>query len=145
MRAAGKPVISVGIPLTATDRAAIFTIGHDVLAMSAEKLEPSIDKFERLRSDATLVTRVDAARGRWLVVSEPWSIYNGWTARTTSGAQCAIDKADGVSSSIFMPKGESTLRADYAPKSVRLGLWLFATGLIAALFVALWPTRARLA
>ena len=90
MRSAGKPVISVGIPLTETDRAGIFKIGHDVLAMAAEKLEPSIDKFERLRSDATEITRIDSARGRWLVVSEPWSIYDGWTAHTDSGDRKSV-------------------------------------------------------
>ncbi len=143
MRALNRPVITVGIPLSDIDRAEVFKIGHDVLAMAALELEPSIDKFERLRSDATAVTRLDATRGRWLVVSEPWSIYNGWTAQLASGAARAIDEADGVSSAVFMPAGESTLRADYAPKSARNGLWLFAAGLLSALLVSLWPVRAQ--
>lgn len=144
MRALGKTVVTVAVPLSAEDLASVLLVEHDILAMKALNLEPAIDGFERLSSSATIVKRADATRGRWLVLSEPWWLYPGWEARTASGTLANIERADGFSSAIFVPAGEDSVRADYAPKSSRVGLWLYLAGIVIALLVALLPARSQL-
>ncbi|HTF87332.1 MAG TPA: hypothetical protein VK843_02905 [Planctomycetota bacterium] len=145
MRADGKGerVIEISAEVSDEEQARVLLLVHDKLAIDALKLEPSIDRLTRRASDSTLVERSDAARGRWLVVSEPWSIYAGWNVVAASGASLSIARADGISSAVFLPAGEKSLHAEYAPESVKTGLWLFAAGVIAGLLLILWPARPR--
>ncbi|MEO6709006.1 MAG: hypothetical protein ABI054_07960 [Planctomycetota bacterium] len=145
MRAEGRAerVLEVSAEFSDEEETRVLQLAHEKLAVFAETSEPSIDHLTRRASDSTFVERADASRGRWLVVSEPWSIYAGWKALTASGTSLPIARADGISSAVFLRAGESSLQADYAPESVKTGLWLFAAGVIAGFILILWPARAR--
>jgi hypothetical protein len=143
MRASGKRVLEVAATLSEADIAGVHSIEHDCLAVLAETREPAIDRFVRLASDTTVIERADPTRGRWLVVSEPWSTYEGWSASAKANVALAIERADGISSAVFVPAGELSLRAHYAPESVRIGLRFLAAGWVLALALILWPARAK--
>ena len=142
LRANHKQVLEVSATLSDEDRTKVQALEHE-LALAALEREPALDKFERRASDKVVVARPDSTRGRWIVVSEAWSIYSGWSARTQSNQALPIERADGVSSAVFVPAGENSLHADYAPRSVRNGLWCYAAGLLTALMLILWPARAK--
>jgi hypothetical protein len=139
MRAAGKSglVLEVGAELSEEEEVAVLALEHQ-LAVLAETREPSVGRLVRLASDATRIERTDSARGRWLVVSEAWSTYAGWSAKSAADGMLPIDRADGISSAVFVPAGTSEIRVDYAPRSARLGLWCYAAGLLLALTLILW-------
>jgi hypothetical protein len=134
--------LEVRLPLGAEDRAAVLRLEHE-LALDALEREPAAVGFERLRSDAARLTRADASRGRWVVVSEPWSVYAGWrTLRAEPvGGELSLERADGVSSAVFLPAGAHSADALYAPRSIRLGLWIHALGVLIGLCLVLWPAR----
>jgi hypothetical protein len=142
LRANDRPVLNLGTPLSEDDRAGLAELTR-TLAEATRERSASNARFERLGSGASGVRREDAALGRWMLVSEAWSLHPGWRASTESRDGLAIEIADGVSSAVFLRPGEHLLQALYAPRSVTLGLWLFAVGVAAALLAALWPEPAR--
>jgi len=142
LQARGKPVREVGAQLSPADRVSLagMLLG---LEQQASRSAAGVGSFVRRDSATVRVERSQAARGRWLVLSEPWAIYTGWSASSDSGATLALERADGISSAVFVPAGESAFTARYAPRSVAIGLACYLLGAIAALLCALWPEAAR--
>ena len=83
--------------------------------------------------------KVQSASGGVLVLSELF--YPGWEARV-NGVSEPISEVDGGLRGIPIPAGESQVRVDYAPQTVRLGGILsgltFALTLLAC---AIWLRR----
>lgn len=142
LRAAGFPVLEVASPLTEDDRRRLGELARE-LSRSASEREALAVRFEREGPGASRLTRLDASRARWILVSEPWSLYPGWRADTEARDGAAIEAADGVSSAVFLRAGEDSLRAVYAPRSVTVGLWLLALGCAFALTALCWPQARR--
>ena len=101
-------------------------------------------RFQRFGAGAAAIERTNPSRGRWVVLSEQWALYPGWNVRTATGRALSIERADGISSAVFLPAGEASFSAHYAPRSVQLGLACYVLGLLAALLIALWPERAQI-
>lgn len=74
----------------------------------------------------------------WLFVSEKY--FPGWTA-TVNGAPAAIHRANVTFRAVRVPAGRSHVEFRYAPWTVRLGMLLAFSGLLAGAFV-LWRRRA---
>lgn len=66
----------------------------------------------------------------WLVLLDAW--YPGWTARV-NGAPAEIRRADYAFRAVRVPAGESSVRFDYEPESLRVGLLLAAFSAMALL------------
>jgi hypothetical protein len=140
MLALGKPVREVGLELTDADKRNLASLVSELKPV-ANGSPAHQDAFTRLSSGEARIVRSDTGRARWVVLSEPWSIYGGWRAADGAGSALAIERADGVSSALFLDAGQPSFSANYAPESVRWGLWLYALGIVSALFMALWPER----
>lgn len=74
--------------------------------------------------------------GRFAVVSEPWSWYEGWTV-TGAGRELSVLPADGIGSAVYLGPQLHGFRARYAPRSVSWGLAACALGTLAALALVL--------
>jgi hypothetical protein len=129
----------VRLPLAATDRARL----HELAARLSHPPDPGLEvptHFERHSSREVHAGRADPSSAAWLVLSETWSLYDGWTARSDRGRELPIRRADGVVSAAFLLPGEAGLIARYEPASVHRGLLLGSVGLLGVL-VLLWPRR----
>ena len=140
-------VVRVRLPLEAGDRARLEELAtrlsqpvdadRDAAATGAARA-----RFERVSSREVRVA--DAAPPeppgpRWLVLSETWALYGGWSARSDRGRELPIRRADGVASAVLLRGDEPALEARYEPASVRRGLLLGGLGLVAALVLLCWP------
>ena len=56
-----------------------------IFPQGAQAGTPVEGRFERQGSDAAVVGRGAAGSGAFLVLSETWSLYDGWSARVTGG------------------------------------------------------------
>ncbi len=89
-------------------------------------------------SNHAISGQVQAVAPSYLVLSEVW--YPGWQA-TVNGAPAPVLQVNGGLRAVAVPSGESIVQLWFAPSSWRIGLLLFAVGLI--LMVALLVTGKR--
>ncbi|KHO46515.1 MAG: hypothetical protein QS99_C0007G0023 [archaeon GW2011_AR4] len=68
----------------------------------------------------TLTLDVHKSNG-WVFLSEQYSMYQGWEARV-DGKETAIERADGVLSAVYVPKGASSLVMTYHPRYLTEGI-----------------------
>ena len=68
--------------------------------------------------------------------------FPGWTA-TVDGLPTHIFRADYNFRAVKLPAGKSTVRFAYQPGSFRLGIVLFAIGLLILVIAWLWPRKLR--
>jgi hypothetical protein len=126
-------VVELPLPLDDVGRAALVRVAERLAEDAASGMTHAVD-FERVRpGETSLRLPSDAAwdGGRFVVVSEPWSWYPGWSV-TSGGDQLALHRADGVVTTVFVPKEATELNAVYAPRSFVVGLVLGALGLLLA-------------
>lgn len=146
MLAAGKPVKRIAgargadDEFSAEDRAALSAAVRVVAEAALVRATP-VARFERLGMESTRIVRPDAARARFVFVSEPWALYPGWSAHAEADAklELAILRADGATSAVFVPAGVDAFVARYAPPSFRRGLAISAGGWLLALALLAWP------
>jgi O-antigen/teichoic acid export membrane protein len=150
------------------DRAALlaaldhFDPRHSVLLESAPRQDiwrtlpvgrpvPSVTKV-RSESPNHLELDVTAPQAGLLVVSDTW--FPGWRAQVVEGAGAAfggqaptvevpVYRADGMLRAVPVPAGRSTVRLEYSPMSVKLGLYATFLGLIALLLLAAYALWQR--
>lgn len=127
-------VTRLHLPPDEAGRAEIDAIARRMSVRAAER-HPSPATFLRRNAEISWVVQPDVDDGRFVVVSEPWSWYAGWTAEPYW-----IHSADAVSSAVFLPAGDKAFRAKYSPTSVTFGLWIGGLGVVLALWV-LWRGR----
>ncbi|MEO6709506.1 MAG: hypothetical protein ABIP42_07995, partial [Planctomycetota bacterium] len=99
-------VIGVHSPLTDEDRARIA----DLAKLVADKIARSPAQPALFARESSGVARVELqadqapAGGRFVVLSEPWSWYPGWTAQGVGeDAPLEIRQADGICSAVLLP------------------------------------------
>lgn len=135
---AAPDALRVQLPLDAGDRARLEELASRMSRPEAGA--GGAGRFERLSSREVRAQRPESGADGWLVLSETWSLYGGWSARSDRGRELPIRRADGVVSAVLLRDGESGLEARYEPASVRHGLWLGGLGLLGLLVVG-WPLR----
>ncbi len=90
-----------------------------------EPMDPGTDSHDvaaAVRNEATSMEfRIHSAGRGLLVVGEVF--YPGWEA-TVNGLRAPIYRVDGVLRGISVPKGDSLVKLDYRPRSVRFGFAL---------------------
>jgi hypothetical protein len=145
----GLPVVRVGRPLLPGDSAALARLARTLDATDRAAVAGTLvrDSPQRTRvslpdddDDGDGVTRPRAA---WLVVSEGWSLHDGWRITTESDPPRELTsfRADGVVSALLLQPGERAVRARYAPSEARAGAALGGAGLALVLALLLWPAR----
>ena len=136
-------VTRVRLPLDAGDRDRLEQLADRLSSPDAGGAGAA--RFERRSSREVRVTIDEPPDGvpgpRWLVLSETWALYGGWSVRTDAGRDVPVRGADAVASAVLLLPGERALEARYEPASVRLGLALGAAGLLGALGLALAGRR----
>jgi hypothetical protein len=131
-RKAGVRIVSVHLPLQAEDRHALNQLA--ISAQSNSRAEGSL-AFERAGTGSTRLSASPALESsRFAVISEPWSWYPGWRIEPIPSGPAILRRADGISTALLLPAGTRGCRADYAPRSAALGLWIGLLGLLATLF-----------
>jgi len=132
------PVTSIRLPLDDEQRARLGAVAR---RLSDGAGPPGEARFERRSSDEVLVEREPSEHGAFVVLSETWSLYEGWSARATGGGDrpLPVRRADGVVSAVWLRSGETGLEARYRPAG--LGWMLAASGL--GLLLALGLVCAR--
>jgi hypothetical protein len=145
----GLPVVRVGRPLLPGDGAALARLARTLDATDRAAVAGTLvrDSPQRTRvslpdDDGDGATRPRAA---WLVVSEGWSLHDGWRITTESDPPRELTsfRADGVVSALLLQPGERAVRARYAPSEARAGAALGGAGLALVLALLLWPARRR--
>lgn len=81
-----------------------------------------------------------ADEGRWLVLSESWHLWGGWTV-DAGRDQLEQHRADGVATAVWLPQGSTTVSATYDPKGIGFALTLGAAAVIVAAALLIWPRR----
>jgi hypothetical protein len=130
-RKSGALVTTLTLPLDDAGHAAIEELAQRIHRRSLTRPPVNL-AFERKQSGTSLVSRLATETGspkRFVVVSEPWSMYPGWKA-TASGATVPIRRADGVCSAVLLEPRMQALTARYSPLSVLIGYVLGALGLL---------------
>jgi hypothetical protein len=136
--AMGLRVTWCRLPLDASDRALLHEAALRLSDASDDA--PGMGRFERISSGEVRATHAQAGRGRFLVLSETWSLYGGW-AVTAGTRRCPVRSADGVVSAVHLAPGETSIMARYTPKGVVPGLLLLLLGSAAAVLLLLIPAR----
>ncbi len=139
----GAPVVRVSSPPL---RREIPQLSHVAERLAQTGRTPDGATFARVHPGAvTVALPADSAQaiaesGRWLVLSETWHLWGGWTVEA-GDEPLTQHRADGVATAVWLPQGSATVTATYDPEGMGLALTLGAAAVIAALALALWPRR----
>jgi len=119
-------------------RAEVVVEGLDAstpVSPPAARLSTARVEFDRDEPEH-IELRVSADRSAWLVLADAW--YPGWEARI-DGREVPLLRANSLFRTVQIEAGESIVRFDFRPRSLRIGAALSAVsaiGLIA--LIALW-------
>jgi hypothetical protein len=122
-----------------------FDVFHTAILDRAprEPIDPETgvhDTAETTRNEPTIMEFRTHSSGRGiLVVSEVF--YPGWTA-TVNAQPVPIYRADGVLRGVSVPNGDSIVRFEYRPRSVRVGFALTLTAIFAAVVLGFFSRGA---
>jgi uncharacterized membrane protein YfhO len=114
----------------------------DDLPSENDRPRPATDRFAPGEVEVSapaphrLDARVTQSSGGWLVFHEQWAA--GWKA-TVNGADAPVVRADHVYRAVAIPPGDSVVRTEYEPTSMRLSALL---SLVACAAAAMFVVRA---
>lgn len=118
-------------------RRALDLVGSLSEAARARGMQHS---FTRVNCNEVRVERADSGRGEFIIISEPWLLFNGWVIRGAKDVLTAR-RADGVATAVYLPKGERVIRAKYRPKIVFASLGFAVAGLAGIVMLLFWDRR----
>lgn len=110
---------------------------HREVVLEGASDQPSAGTFvpariQTLRPELVELS-VDAPAREWLVMMD--SVYPGWHA-TIDGAPAQIHPANWVGRGVAVPVGQHTVRFEFQPASVRVGLFFSLAALLGVLATA---------
>ena len=123
-----------------------FDVLHTAILDRAprEPIDPETgvhDTAETTRNEPTIMEFRTHSSGRGiLVVSEVF--YPGWTA-TVNAQPVPIYRADGVLRGVSVPNGDSIVRFEYRPWSVRLGFALTLAAILTTVVLGFFSRVSR--
>jgi uncharacterized membrane protein YfhO len=122
-----------------------FDVSHTAILdrVPQEPIDPEGDVHDTAditRNEPTTAEfRVHSTGRGILVVSEVF--YPGWTA-VVNAQNVSIYRVDGVLRGVSVPNGESSVRFEYRPRSVRFGFALTLTAIVATVVLAFFSRAA---
>jgi hypothetical protein len=102
-----------------------FAVVEGGPGLNSDRLDSAV--AWRLRSPDHLVLEVTLDRPGLLVVSQVW--YRGWQA-SVDDRPAKLWRANGVLSGVYLEPGQHTVRLDYRPATLWIGIALSALGML---------------